>query len=138
MTADPQQVNVLELLKIPQSQHKPETINLIKTRRSFLADTFFDKSKPAEERNKLITELNTINKYFGYKEVFEIKVDGKGGGQVYSASESQRKQNCDSLINYLKSITEQVTPSVKMTLWEKLPPVEQAKIIAMTWGSWKQ
>jgi len=65
-----------EFLKIPMINQPSEVIKMLKERRQFIADLFFDKTKPAEDRNKVFDEGNKLNSYFGHK-LFQYKIAEK-------------------------------------------------------------
>lgn len=89
-----------EILKLPKEKHPKETIDKLQARRKTIADIFFDKTKPNEERMKVFDELDKINKFFGYKDIFALKEKGSGRG-YHVVTIAEREANCDAFILYL-------------------------------------
>lgn len=73
-----------ETLKIPLVNMTSEMITNLKSRRQYIADLFFDKTKPASERNAVFDEGNKLNQFFGHK-LFQYRIKEKGSGSGYKA-----------------------------------------------------
>jgi len=71
-----------EILKIKMINQTSEMIAYLKSRRQFIADLFFDKNKPAADRNAVFDEGNKLNEYFGHK-LFQYRIKEKGSGSTW-------------------------------------------------------
>lgn len=82
-----------DLLKVQMINQSSEAIKMLKDRRQFVANLFFDKTKTAEERNGVFDEGNKLNAYLGHK-LFQYRIKEKGSGYRGTsspASEPQKK-----------------------------------------------
>ena len=88
-----------------------------------------DSSLSIEDQNAALNFIEMCHKILGRKFSSDwASKEKKGGAKAWIANKGQRIQNCEDLLQHLKTID----------VWDGLKPYEQAMILAQAWGSVKQ
>ena len=91
---------VKELMLKPRSEHDAAALDVIHARRKELCDLFFDKSKPAKERNAVYDEISAIHKYFEMKPIFKVK-EARGAATKPTRTNEQKVKDSVEMIKSL-------------------------------------
>ena len=95
-----------ELLKIPEANQDPSTLQQLQDYRKKLADEFYHKTgekydTPYDRKTKIFPDLQKLHAYFGYKEIKKPFAPNKYAKKVVSVED--RIANCDAFLKYVEN-----------------------------------
>lgn len=79
-----------ELIKNGKDNTDKSILDGLQARRKLIADYYYDKDVPKNDRQEFYEELKLLHAFLGYKEIFPlIKKDGSGGRRERSIQEKK-------------------------------------------------
>ncbi len=93
--------NLSEVLKVPLKDQKPEVFQSLQAYRKQIADKFFEKSTPYQEKLAVFDDLLSLHQYFGYR---LPKKPWQGGVKKTSRTTDEKKADIKDMLEFCMTL----------------------------------